>query len=144
MKKALLLFSLIILYSCGNEAEREKDEIRISDLENRVDQLSIENDSLQKELELLKSRNPVVYSKDFDSLDNPEAFIIEALEKDTSLIAQEAVLGGNMYFTDTEILNERFIWAEYEDGHIQGSAIFSYRMGENGRPEFKLISEIDE
>ncbi len=143
MKKIILGFGIILLLGCSNEVEREV-EIRILDLESRIDNLSLKNDSLKKQLKLVKSRNPIVYSKDFDTLENPETFITRALKKDTSLIPAEGILGGKMYFTGTEILNERFIWAEYEDGHIQASAIFSYKMGNNHQPEFKLISELKE
>ncbi len=142
MKKLLLIFSGILLLSCSHKAEEEKTKLKINDLKAQVDALKVENDSLQKELLLLESRNPVVFSEAFDSITNPEAFIVEALKSDPELIPEEGVLGGKMQFINTEILNERFIWAEFEDGHINGQAIYQYRLSKEGKPQFRLISKI--
>ena len=142
MKKIFLLPALALLLSCTNEAEKEKTKLRIDNLEADVTELKIEKDSLEKELQLLKSRNPVVFSKDFDSLENPEVYIVEALESNSQLIPEKSVLGGTMRFVDSEILNEKFIWAAYEDGHIAGEAIFQYKLNEADSVDFKLISEV--
>ena len=142
MKKIFLLPVLALLLSCANEAEKEKTKLRIDNLEADVTELKIEKDSLEKELELLKSRNPVVFTKDFDSLEKPEVYIVEALERNSQLIPEKSVLGGTMRFVDSEILNERFIWAAYEDGHVAGEAIFQYKLNEADSVDFKLISKI--
>ncbi|HSP12286.1 MAG TPA: hypothetical protein VLO29_07145 [Salegentibacter sp.] len=142
MKKLLLILTGTLLLSCGNEAEKENTQLKLDDLNAQVNTLKIENDSLQKELLLLESRSPVVFSEAFDTIQNPEAFISEALKSDPKLIPEAGVLGGTMQFIDTEILNERFIWAEFEDGHINGQAIYEYRLSKAGKPQFKLISEI--
>lgn len=142
MKKIFLLPVLALLLSCANEAEKEKTKLRIDNLEADVTELKIEKDSLEKELQLLKSRNPVVFSKDFDSLENPEVYIVESLERNSQLIPEKSVLGGTMRFVDSEILNERFIWAAYEDGHLAGEAIFQYKLNQADSIDFKLISKI--
>ena len=142
MKKIFLLPAIALLLSCTNEAEKEKTKLRIDDLEADVTELKIEKDSLEKELELLKSRNPVVFTKDFDSLEKPEVYIVEALKRNSRLIPEKSVLGGTMRFVDSEILNERFIWAAYEDGHVAGEAIFQYKLNEADSIDFKLISEV--
>ncbi|PRX41944.1 hypothetical protein [Salegentibacter salegens] len=142
MKKILLLPALALLLSCTNEAEKEKTNLRIDTLEADLTSLKIENDSLEKELRLLKSRNPIVFTEDFDTLQNPETFIVESLERNSQLIPEKSVLGGTMRFVDSEILNQRFIWAAYEDGHIAGEAIFQYKLNEADSVDFKLISEI--
>ncbi len=142
MKKIFLLPVLALLLSCANEAEKEKTKLRIDNLEADVTELKIEKDSLEKELQLLKSRKPVVFSKDFDSLENPEVYIVESLERNSQLIPEKSVLGGTMRFVDSEILNERFIWAAYEDGDVAGEAIFQYKLNEADSVDFKLISEI--
>ncbi|MBZ9632563.1 hypothetical protein LB465_17420 [Salegentibacter sp. LM13S] len=142
MKKIYLIPILALLLGCTNEAEKEKLNLRIDNLEADLNEIKFENDSLKKELQLLESRNPVVFTPDIDSLDNPETFIVESLERNQQLIPQKSVLGGTMRFVDTEILNERFIWAAYEDGHIAGEAIFIYKLNEADSIDFKLISEI--
>ncbi|WP_372919785.1 hypothetical protein [Salegentibacter sp.] len=142
MKKLLVIFAGTLLLSCNNKAENEKTRLKIDDLNAQVEALKVENDSLQEELMLLENRNPVVLSEAFDTIENPEVFISEALKSDPELIPEEGVLGGTMQFIGTEILNERFIWAEFEDGHINGQAIYQYRLSKDGRPQFKLISKI--
>ena len=142
MKKIFLLPALLLFLSCSNEAEEEKMNLRVNDLEADLNGLKIENDSLKKELRLLKSRNPVAFTEAFDTLENPETFIVESLERNSKLIPEESVLGGTMRFVDTEILNDRFIWAYYEDGHVAGEAIFQYKLNEADSIDFKLVSEI--
>jgi len=142
MKKIYLIPVLALLLSCTNEAEKEKMNLRFDNLEADLNEIKIENDSLKKELQLLESSNPVVFTPDIDSLDNPETFILESLERNQQLIPQKSVLGGTMRFVDTEILNERFIWAAYEDGHVAGEAIFQYKLNKADSIDFKLVSEI--
>lgn len=142
MKKLLVIFAGTLLLSCNNEAENEKTRLKIDNLNAQVNALKVENDSLREELMLLENRNRVVFSEAFDTIENPEAFISEALKSDPELIPEEGVLGGTMQFIETEILNERFIWAEFEDGHINGQAIYEYRLSKEGKPQFKLISKI--
>jgi hypothetical protein len=142
MKKIFLLPAIVLLLSCTNEAEKEKTKLRIDNLEADLNDLKIENDSLEKELRLLKSRNPIVFTQNFDTMQNPETFILTSLERNAQLIPEESVLGGTMRFIDTEILNQRFIWAAYEDGHIAGEAIFQYKLNEADSIDFKLVSKI--
>lgn len=144
MKKLLLLPALFLLLSCTNEAEKEKAQLKIDNLEAELDELKFEKDSLEEELQQLKSRNPVVFTKRFDTIQNPETFIVQSLKSQPQLIPEAAVLGGTMRFIDTEILNERFIWAGYEDGHIAGQAIFQYKLNKTDSLIFKLVSEVKE
>lgn len=144
MKKLFLLPALFLFLSCINEAEKELTKLRINDLEDNISLLKLKNDSLKKELDLLKSRNPVIFSQDFDSIKNPEIFIVESLKRNNQIIPEKAVLGGKMRFVDTEILNKKFIWAAYEDGHIAGEAIFKYKLNKANSIDFKLVSKVRE
>lgn len=144
MKRLLLIPTLFFLLSCTSEAEKEKHRLQIDNLEADLNELKIEKDSLQKELQLLKSRNPVVFPERFDTIQNPETFIVESLKSKPQLIPESSVLGGTMRFTDTEILNDRFIWAGYEDGHVAGQAIFQYKLNKTDSLSFKLVSEVKE
>jgi hypothetical protein len=143
MRKLFLLPILCLILSCTNEAKREKTNLRINNLEADLNQFKIEKDSLEKELQLLKSRSPVVFTEDFDAIKNPETFIVESLKRNPQLIPEKSVLGGTMRFTETEILNDSFIWAGYEDGHVAGEAIFQYKLNEADSIDFKLVSEVN-
>lgn len=142
MKKIYLIPVLALLLSCTTEVEKEKMNLRIDSLEANLNELKIENDSLEKEISLQKNRNSAILNNGPDSLENLETFIVESLEKNTQLIPEESVLGGTMRFVDIEILNERFIWAAYEDGHVAGEAIFQYKIKEADSIDFNLVSEI--
>lgn len=142
MKRLLILPAICLLLSCTNEAVKEKAQLKISNLEADLNELKVEKDSLEKELQLLKSRNPVVFTERFDTIQNPETFIVESLKSKPQLIPESSVLGGTMRFTDTEILNDRFIWAGYEDGHVAGQAIFQYKLNKADSLSFKLVSQV--
>lgn len=144
MKRILPALLALALVGCENEAEKEKIRLEIDSLNSTVNELKIENDSLEKELRLLESRGPVNFPEEFDSIQNPEEFIVNTLKESPELIAEEPVLGGKMYFTDVRILNERFLWAQYEDGHIQGEAIFSYRLKSNNQMAYRFIAKLPE
>lgn len=144
MKSLFLAPALCLLLSCTNEAVKEKTQLKIDNLEADLDELKVEKDSLEKELQLLKSRNPVVFTEKFDTIQNPETFIVESLKSKPQLIPESSVLGGTMRFTDTELLNDRFIWAGYEDGHVAGQAIFQYKLNKTDSLIFKLVSEVKE
>ncbi|MGY5850205.1 hypothetical protein [Salegentibacter sp. F14] len=142
MKKLLLIIGMALLQACNNEAQEQKTQLKLDELRAQVDVLRVQNDSLQKELLVLKNRNPKVFSKAFDTISNPETFVKDALKSNPELIPEAGVLGGKMHFVNTEILNDRFIWAEFEDGHINGQAIYQYRLSKEGKPQFRLISKI--
>lgn len=144
MKKILLILSCALLLNCTNKAEEEKAEIEKEELEAQVNQLQVENDSLKTELEMLQTRENGVFPEAFDSIAEPEKFLVESLKNQPELIPEEGVLGGTMQFINIKILNDRFIWAEFEDGHINGKALYRYTLSESGKPEFKFISKVEE
>ncbi|TDN88806.1 hypothetical protein DET49_108130 [Salegentibacter sp. 24] len=142
MKKKYLIPVLALLLGCTSDIEKKKLDLRIDHLEADLKRIKFENDSLKKELQLLENKSSVVFTPEIDSLNNPEKFILESLERNQELIPLKSVLGGTMRFVDTEILNERFIWAAYEDGHVGGEAIFQYKLTKTDSIEFHLISKI--
>lgn len=144
MKKIFLFVTCAFLLSCSNKAEEEKAEIERKKLEAQVTLLQVENDSLKDQLEMLNSSKQELFPEAFDSITNPEELLTKSLNNKPELIPEEGVLGGTMHFINFEILNERYILAEYEDGHIQGKALYSYSLSEKGKPEFKFISKVEE
>lgn len=52
------------------------------------------------------------------------------LQKRTDLIKHKPVLGGTMYFPESEIriLSDRWVMAGFEDGHILGYILLSYEV----------------
>lgn len=57
----------------------------------------------------------------------------------------EPILGGKMFFENIQILGDKWLIADYSDGHITGKTIYSYKVNKNNTLEFKsLISTMQE
>ena len=71
-----------------------------------------------------------------------EAVVRELLER-TDLIPFEGTLGGRMGFYTREnitVLNDRWVFARFEDGHVQGSMLLEYRITPEGELEWTLLA----
>jgi hypothetical protein len=150
----LLIVGFLVL-SC-------KDEVNKSEyLPDVKAPLSLKNDSLEKEIVLLKSLNDSLiqisnilenqwFDKDFNGahltrkgITNPEEFVENALRKRNDLIPYDAVLGGTMNFGKIQLLGNRWIIADYSDGHIQGRSIYEYRIDDKKVLTFKMLASND-
>lgn len=61
------------------------------------------------------------------------------LERHTDLIPYPGELGGRMFFTDIRILDGRWAYAEFEDGHVGGRMLLEYRV-RDGRVRWTRIA----
>lgn len=76
-------------------------------------------------------------------IDAPESYIREMLQNNPSAIPLDGVLGGTMFFTDMEVLSTKWIIASYEDGHIMGRSIFTYKINpETLEVEFDVLDHV--
>lgn len=57
--------------------------------------------------------------------------IINDLIFRTDLIPYEGVLGGTMGFVEIFLLNDRWVYTVFEDGHIMGSSLLKYTENED-------------
>lgn len=76
-------------------------------------------------------------------IENPEDFIKNDLMGRGDIIKSEGVKGGTMGFYDSRniyILNSKWVYAVYEDGHIQGSMLLEYSI-DNGKIKWNKIAE---
>lgn len=44
------------------------------------------------------------------------------------LIPYEGVLGGTMMFTSVNVINQHYVFARFEDGHIMGAGLFEFQI----------------
>ncbi len=58
--------------------------------------------------------------------------LIEDLTQNPSVIPEEPVLGGTMHFGQVGLINERWVYGSYEDGHIAGAAVFQWEVRDSG------------
>jgi len=143
MKKFLVFSLLIMLGSCGKSTEEKQGIIEIDSLKTEIRELHRAMDTLSDQL-MKKNYVTKDFSSYFDSIPEPEKFLLEKLKEKSELIPKKAVLGGSMHFTEVSFINDYLILAEYEDGHIMGRAIYQYKMDKNGNLIFELLSELKE
>ncbi|MFD1602619.1 hypothetical protein ACFSJW_20220 [Flavobacterium artemisiae] len=148
MKKLILMIICFLVLSCKKQdVDQDKS---FPNKENEA--LKKKNDSLKRKLEIaqeaiivLQDRN-IWYDEEFDNTDfknkgiaDPEKFIINELKKRNDLIPMKAALGGKMSFGNIQLLGSKFLIAFYEDGHVEGKSIYSYKLNDSGKIEFKLM-----
>lgn len=154
-KISILLLAGFLILSCKDVSEQPEN------LPDKTAQLTLKNDSLEKEIILLKSLNDSLlkienvaenlwFDKDFNGahfthqgITNPEEFVENALRKRTDLIPFEAVMGGTMNFGKIQLLGNKWIIADYSDGHIQGRSIYEYRIDDKKALIFKILASSD-
>lgn len=142
MKKIIFLGLSLLFMSCVGSLEDDKiNSAKVDSLEMEIQELKQANDTLSDHL-MKKSYLTREYPAYFDTISEPEKFILENLQEDQKLIPKEAVLGGTMRFTKVSFVNEELVVAEYEDGHVMGKGIFAYEMNKDGDLTFRLVGTI--
>ena len=84
--------------------------------------------------------DPVFYGKEFEEIENPGEYIADALRDQPEMINLDPVLGGSMEFREIKVLTREWVLAQYDDGHIQGRAIYRYTLQPDGSVDFKVIA----
>ncbi len=75
-------------------------------------------------------------------LTDPIPQIISSLMSHGAIIPQAGVLGGTMGFYSAEsihVLDDSWVYAEFEDGHIQGRGIFEYTIQADSTIAWKVV-----
>lgn len=126
-----------------------KEINQTEDFRTQLDSLKIKNDSLTK---ILTEENPESnywYDEKYDGekliesgITNPSEFIENSLREKTELIPLKAVLGGTMNFGKIQLLSNEWLIAGFDDGHVQGKAIYKYKFNDKGELEFVLLDSI--
>jgi hypothetical protein len=151
----LFVIVSVILFIQYQDQTKKLDEAlaTITDLSERVDFLEEERTTVpetlpqprreesvpreisplsQFETRLLRSRG----------LNDPVNDITNDLLRRTDLISEEGVLGGTMGFYSPDnirILNSRWVFAYFEDGHVRGSMLLQYDVEQGGRIHWKVL-----
>lgn len=141
MRRVFFILSLVSLFSCGRSSEETDATQTIDSLENEINELKRANDTLSDHL-MKRAYVTQNFPSYFDSITNPEEHILDNLQNKPSLIPKDAVLGGTMRFTAVDFINDDLLLASYEDGHVMGKAIYTYRVNRNGELEFDLLTSV--
>ena len=144
MKKlSLIILTSICIFAC-------KEKNQTENLLAKVDSLKTENDSLAKILTEKKSESNYWFDAEYDGeklieigIKNPEEFVENTLREKTDLIPLKATLGGTMNFEKIQLLSREWLIADFSDGHVQGRAIYKYKLNKKGQLEFELLNSIE-
>jgi hypothetical protein len=125
---------------------------KVAGLQNQITSLQAEVDGLQVLLEPPNMPKPPapLYPSYFlldglkaKGLNDPVKDIVADLMKHDELIPCEGVLGGKMGFGSPrgiQIINDQWVVANFEDGHIAGSMLLEYKVADGGKITWKMIA----
>lgn len=143
MNKLLFISFGMLLVSCGNPSAEKQEHSRIIDsLENEIEELKEANDTLSDHL-MQRRYATKTYPTFFDSIPEPEQYLLKEIQEKKELIPKDAVLGGEMRFINVSFINEDLFLAEYEDGHVMGKGIYTYRLAPSGELNFELLTVVE-
>lgn len=84
----------------------------------------------------------IEYLREQTGWEEPEAKIIDDLVSRPELIPHDPVLGGTMGFYDRDdihILNDRWVIAAFEDGHVGGYMMLEYEITDDQELEWEIM-----
>lgn len=115
----------------------------------KLEKLEDTYSSLQEEKLKLMDEIEELITIDYASIEglkyagiNDYTVIADDLRLHPELIAFEGVLGGVMGFTKIVILNDQWVYARFEDGHIQGYGIYEFTINQDVKISWKVIDSI--
>ncbi len=124
-------------------------EAEMAEIENRY---IIKTDSLKnviEELAVQKRLPPFLDDHQIENLQkkgltDPVSDLRNDLMDEPDLITREGVLGGTMGFYFSEgihVLNERWVLAYFEDGHVGGAMLLRYEVLPGGEVRWEVLDE---
>lgn len=143
--KALILFLIVFsILSCETQDQEPNSVVEKLRAEN--DTLQHQIDSLNTALKEMRSTENYWFANENEGatftekgIDNPKIAIEKALREKPELIPLEAVLGGTMRFGNIEILSDKWVIADYDDGHVTGKSFYRYKLSKNKTFAFELV-----
>ena len=147
----VLLLTYIVVFPDYSGKIREMEE-EIENLQTLNAECINRNDSLAVQLQKMRIENAVPPFLDKHQLEylnkqglsNPVEDIRTDLVANPDLIGRPAVLGGKMgfYFRDgIHLLNHRWVFAYYEDGHVEGAMLLRYEIADDGTLSWEVLNE---
>lgn len=159
---SIVLLGLIILLYQNNQLKNNLEILKASDvtqletIQNKENEINVivskyedvlkANEILENELEILNKKfedikiiDDITRNKLEDKGVKDYKIIEEDLLSKPELISIEGVLGGTMFFTDVYLLNDQWVYATFEDGHIMGSGLYAFEILSSGEIQWEQI-----
>lgn len=143
---ALLLTVITMIYFWNQNALLKQN---ISEIAAERDQYQASVDSMynaDRELLPVTRFNPLTEQEwrgmVNKGLPQPQADIRKSLQENAHLIPFDGVLGGTPNFYDPgeiHILNDRWVLAAFEDGHVMGHLLLEYQVMPGGEINWQLL-----
>lgn len=105
-------------------------------------ELKIKNEELIKKIECLTILDEASMSGLKNTGINDYNVITEDLYIHQEIIPFDGILGGTMQFSHVYLLNDNWVYARFEDGHIQGYSLYEFDIDENLSISWKVIKAI--
>lgn len=133
----------------SQEAKNEKQQMEL-DYKEEILKLSKANRELKKEYDDYKGVMKATIEKlkimDYAAEDSLETWgikdtniIVEDLKKHPELIPFKGSLGGTMGFYTVHVLNEKWAYVGFEDGHSGGIGLYEYTVNEDQSITWQVI-----
>jgi hypothetical protein len=132
--------------------ERERQSSRNADLQRQFDLLQARSAISGSQADSLRALftavggSPIhgLYIRGLrdQGLANPVRDLIADLQHHPEVIPHPGVSGGRMGFYDPDrirVLNDSWVYAPFEDGHVAGDAILGYRVAPGGRISWRVV-----
>lgn len=142
----LLFLAFLAMGSCkNNDNELADNSKELDSLSRELEEYKRTSDSLQALIEKgdLASNYKVYYGNEYDSIENPEAFITQSLQQKPEFIPLKPVMGGTMAFRKVKVLTEDWVLGVYDDGHVEGKSIYKYSLQPDGELQFTHIASTE-
>lgn len=119
-----------ILFWLWNGADRDASELAhlLEDQQSRMERQSGQLDSLAVMLNAAPDASVIELKRDLMS--KPEVIRVPGVHGGTMRIFSES---------DIRILNDQWVYAQFDDGHIQGAGLFSHSRGQDGRITWTML-----
>lgn len=146
LKKITLLLLLLLFSILSCETPDSASSVAVEKLRAENDSLQQQIDSLNTTLKELRSTENYWFANEHEGtafiekgINDPKISIEKALREKPDLIPFEAVLGGTMRFGNIKILSDKWVIADYDDGHVTGKSIYRYQLTPNKTFAFELV-----
>ncbi len=150
---AIVVLLILLVFSFADTGRVAGLEEQLAASDAIVEECISRNDSLSLLLQQCRITGavpPFLDSRQLEDLQkkglsDPIRDLREDLVAGPGIIGSPAVLGGTMgfYFRDgIHILNKRWVFAYFEDGHLAGAMLLLYEIDDDGGISWEVLDEV--
>lgn len=133
-------------YKSNSELQIEALQKSIKSETEKNTALEAERDTLRQTIETLEQTLPVIDEFERHLIEKmgfeSEMEITSDLLSKPELIPYKGVLGGTMTFISADLINDKWVYARFEDGHIMGSGVFEYKVNDDQSITWQVVKTI--